>query len=212
MSNQQYVKNTNVPPEGSELWSIAEGWKISGSDGLAYTKLSNVFQTPNDHTLVDTLTQQLNGDIKQSLDIGLQEVLVAYYSQDGTALVKAWPKNRAAEADKKASYNKKRDNIPQQQTITTKPTITTPKITTPTEIPPAKGIIQSQKVSQIIEVPYDIVMVEWDDAPAIEQVEATGRFVLPVKFTGVENWGFVGENGKRTFYYGRIKLVRVQEE
>ena len=211
MSQQQYVKNTNVPPEGSELWSIAADWKISGSDGLAYTKLSNVFQTPNDHALIDTLNQQLNGDIKQSLDIGLQEVLVAYYSQDGTALVKAWPKNRTAEADKKASYNKKKDVTQQQQTtITAKPTITTTNTTTTAPKQQQQQPTQN-KLSQVIEVPYDIIMVEYDD-DSVSHVEATGRFVLPVKFTGVENWGFVGENGKRTFWYGRIKLVRIEEE
>lgn len=216
MSEQKFVKNTNVPPEDSELWSVAEGWKISGADKLPYTKLEQVYHTPNDHKFLDALNQQLDGEVKQSLDVGLSDVFVAYLSQDGTELVKAWPRNRSSEADKKASYNKGRPPKTGQGTATQSPQqkITeAPKQQIPTEIPPTKGIIPSSKSNQVIEVPYDIEPIPWNDAPSIERAESEGKFILPVKFTGVENWGFIStEDGTRTFYYGKIKLVRIQEQ
>lgn len=224
MSNQQqFVKNTNKPDANSELWTIADEWKISGTTGLPYTAAENVFRTANDHEFYDAIVSQLKGEIKESLDIGLGFYFVASYSQNGKALLYAYPPNRKEDADKKASYNN--GSVPaatatgggqqQQQSATSSPQqkITqAPKVTTTTTYS-TPSTIQTTKPSQIIEVPYDLAMVEWDNAMEIEQVEATGRFVLPVKFTGVENWGFVNpETGKRTFWYGRIKLVRVQEE
>ena len=218
MSNQQpFVKNTNKPDASSELWSIADEWKISGTTGLPYTAAENVFRTANDHDFYDALIQQLQGKIKESLDIGLGYYFVASYSQNGKALLYAYQDKEAA--DKKASYNKGvvpigggGDN--QQQTLSTEQKSNAlVKTSIIKQESPNTNIINNTKASQVVEVPYDIVMVEWDDAPSIEQVEATGMFVLPVKFTGVENWGFVNpDNGKRTFWYGRIKLVRVQEE
>lgn len=218
MSNQQqFVKNTNKPDANSELWSVADEWKISGTTGLPYTAAENVFRTANDHEFYDAIVQQLKGEIKESLDIGLGYYFVASYSQNGKALLYAYPPNRKEDADKKASYNKGvvptgGDNNQQQQSPQQKITQTSSQISTKTFSAPSTSTTTT-KPSQIIEVPYDLAMVEWDNAMEIEQVEATGRFVLPVKFTGVENWGFVNpDTGKRTFWYGRIKLVRVQEE
>src|SRR5688500_104013 len=112
MSNnqQQFVKNTNKPPENSELWSVADEWKISQQTGLTYTPLDNVYKTQNDHQFHDALVQQLNGEIKQSIDIGIGYLFVASYSQNGKALVYAYDPSRKEDADKRASYNK-----PQQQ-------------------------------------------------------------------------------------------------
>lgn len=214
MSQQQFIKNTNKPPAESELWSIADEWKISGTTGLPYTAAENVFRTANDHEFYDAILQQLKGEIKESLDIGLGYYFVASYSQNGKALLYAYQDKEAA--DKKASYNKGvvptggGDNQQQQQKITAQTTTTIPKVSSHSN---NTLVTTVNKASQVIEVPYDVTMVEWDNAMEIEQVEATGRFILPVKFTGVENWGFVNpETGKRTFYYGRIKLVRIQEE
>lgn len=217
MSNQQqFVKNTNKPDANSELWSVADEWKISGTTGLPYTAAENVFRTANDHEFYDAIVQQLKGEIKESLDIGLGYYFVASYSQNGKALLYAYPPNRKEDADKKASYNKgvvPTDGSQQQPSPQQKITQTSSQISTKTFSAPSTSTTTTTKPSQIIEVPYDLAMVEWDNAMEIEQVEATGRFVLPVKFTGVENWGFVNpDTGKRTFWYGRIKLVRVQEE
>lgn len=223
MSNQQqFVKNTNKPDANSELWTIADEWKISGTTGLPYTAAENVFRTANDHEFYDAIVSQLKGEIKESLDIGLGFYFVASYSQNGKALLYAYPPNRKEDADKKASYNN--GSVPaaatgggqqqQQQSATSSPQqkITqSPKVTT-TSTYSAPSTVQT-KASQTIEVPYDIVKVEWDNAMEIEQVEATGRFVLPVKHTGVQNWGYEDKKtGNNVFWYGRIKLVRIQEE
>ena len=208
MSTQQFVKNTNTPSADSELYSVADGWKISAG-GNIYTNLDEVFRTNNDHAFYDALVKQLNGEIKESLDIGLKDHLfVASYSQNEKALVYAFLKKDKDKADKKASYNgsvQKAATPTQepQQKITQAPSQLSGQTTS---IP-----IPFTKSSQLIEVPYAIEPIAWNDAMAIESAEAEGKFVLPVKFTGVENWGFNIDNTK-TFYYGKIKLVRIQEE
>jgi len=68
---KQFVKNTQKPSDDSELWAVADGWKISQQTGLTYTSLDDIFKTQNDHQFHDALVKQLNGKIKQSLDIGL---------------------------------------------------------------------------------------------------------------------------------------------
>lgn len=215
MSNQQqFVKNTNKPDANSELWSVADEWKISGTTGLPYTAAENVFRTANDHEFYDAIVQQLKGEIKESLDIGLGYYFVASYSQNGKALLYAYPPNRKEDADKKASYNK--GVVPeQQQQISGQTTITTPKISNPptNTLQSAPNIQTPQKTSLIIEVPYDHQLVEWNSAMEIEELMNKGYIPLPVKYTGVENWGFEDKNtGKRMFWYAKIKLIRIQEE
>src|SRR5687768_7570482 len=191
MSNnqQQFVKNTNKPPENSELWSVADEWKISQQTGLTYTPLDNVYKTQNDHQFHDALVQQLNGEIKQSIDIGIGYLFVASYSQNGKALVYAYDPSRKEDADKRASYNKSQQQESQQKLETVpnaQSAITTPKISlTGTPIHTTHvSQLQSTVFTKKIEVVQDVIPIEWNDAPAIENAMKRGLYVLPVERVG----------------------------
>ena len=216
--SQQFVKNTNVPSEDSVLWQLGDGWKISQQTGIAYTALKNI-----DH---DDLATQLREQKKKKELVQVGDYyFICKPFQDGTRAAYAYPLTEKAKADKDLGYavkallaldatNVNTTTAPKQQELSTvpeKPGAVMHTMPTPTQI--AQSIPQSSnKLSQVIEVPYDIQPIEWDDAMAIDSAVRDGLFLLPVKYTGVENWGFKGDNGKRTFYYGRIKLVRIQEE
>lgn len=224
MSNsQQFVKNTNVPAPESELWSIADGWKISNSTGIPYTKLDNVYATPNDHELVDALKSQLSGNVKESIDF-IGHYLVAAYSKDGTALLYAYGKHQKDEAEKKASYNNGvvptgnstggGNNNNNQTTKTTFSTATRPTNTSTQSTISVSASPQNPKptfTKQTTEVPFDVRPITWNDIEAIEQALSEGLYILPVKYVGVENWGFIGEeSGQRTFWYGKLKTVEIE--
>lgn len=219
-SNQQFVKNTNVPAPESELWSIADGWKISKSTGVAYTKLDNVYSTPNDHELVDALNSQLSGKVKESIDF-IGHYLVAAYSQDNTPLLYAYGKDQKDQAEKKASYNNgvvptgtsKTQGGNNQTTKTTfssnsRPSNTSTQSTINVPTPSPKPTFTKQTTEL---VPFDVRPIAWNDIGAIEQALNDGLYILPVKYVGVENWGFIDEEiGQRTFWYGKLKTVEIE--
>ena len=218
MSEQQrqFTKNTNAPAADSVLWQLGDGWKISKEKGNIYTALKNI-----DH---DDLRTQLKNqkNTKQLVQIG-DYYFVCKAFQDGNLSAYAYDLTQKAKAEQDLGYAVKallamdsaNNNVEPQQTLTTASLGTVPTTTsnsttiTAPSIPPPQV---SNKMSQVIEVPYDLQQIEWDDAMGIESATQDGLIPLPVKFVGVENWGFIGNEGKRTFWYGRIKLVRIAEE
>lgn len=215
-NQQQFSKNTNVPPQDSILWQLGDGWKISQQTGIAYTALKNI-----DH---DDLRSGLKNQTtsKELIQIG-DYYFVCKPFQDGTLAAYAYPLTEKAKAEKDLGYAVKgrlaldagnANTAPKQQSLTTNGTV--PNVAPNTGIapksPPLLGVNTNGKLSQVIEVPYDLQPIEWNDAMSIASAMEQGLIPLPVKYVGVENWGFTGENGIRTFWYGRIKLVRIQEE
>lgn len=210
----QFVKNTNSPPQDSELWSVADGWKTSTQTGLDYTNLDQVYESEEEHDFIDALKDQLSGKVKQSIDYA-GHFMVASYSQNGKPLVYAYPKNRAQDADKKASYNKgvvptgtggpqQQQSRPQQQQVFK------PQQSNTTASSTVQTTAKPSFTKQTLEVPFDMRMVAWNDKDAVEDAILHGLYPLPVKHVGVENFGFIGEvTGQRTFWYGRVKLVEI---
>ena len=80
----QFVKNTNAPDSSSELWTVAEGWKISAKSGKIYTNLDKVFKNEvnpesEDNDFYNALIDQLDGKVTEPIDyIGYYFVAGAY--------------------------------------------------------------------------------------------------------------------------------------
>ena len=209
-TNQQFQKSPATPAD-SELWKIGKKWRTSAK-GIDYTELDNIMSTDPEieiESLLEALNEQLAGKVQESIQY-VGHYLVASHTPDGKAFVYGFPPNRKDEAEKKASYNKgyNTGSVPaprQQQTF--RPQQSNTSTSSTVQVP-----LQQSKPSfttPTLEVPYNIRPIEWDNAMEIEQAEKEGLYILPVKHVGVENWGFVNENGRRTFYYGRIKTVTI---
>lgn len=207
--NQQWVKNTNVPPESSLLWSIGEDWKIS-EKGKTYTKLAKIYKVRETHpdaasinALYNTLVDQLRGVVKEPVEqIGYY--FVASTSADGTELVYVFEKTNleGAKTQVKWAYN------PNRQVSGEKPPDRTLAVGARTQelakIPPPS------LARQTITVPFAHRPIAWNDYPAIDEALDEGLIPLPVIHTGTDNWGFIGEvTGQRTFWWGRLKTVEI---
>lgn len=215
MSEQkQFVKNTNAPPAESVLWQIGEEWKIASGTGNIYTAFKNL---TNEDVRKALKEQKVK---KELVQIGDYYLVCKSFEKGGLSCY-AYELPQKEKAEKEMGFAIKallamdaantNNSTPQQQLTTV--TAAVPVGVKPTTTPSTQATINtSVKLSQTIEVPYDLQPIEWDDAMAIESALESGLMPLPVKFVGVENWGFKGDSGKRTFWYGRIKLVRVQEE
>ncbi len=223
MSNQQFVKNTNAPSPDSELWTIADGWKISAKSGKIYTNLDKVYTVDENtedavtaNALFTALTEQLSGKVKEPIDY-VGHYIVAGKSQDGTELVYAFYKNDLAGAEKQVKYSassggvvsvpKGPQNRPQQaqsgaqKTIdASKNTIRSPQTTAPLST-----------VQRTIEVVKDVIPIPWDNAMEIAKAEERGLYVLPVDKVGKENFFFENKDGDRCFLYGRIINVKTTD-
>jgi hypothetical protein len=211
MSEQkQFVKNTNAPPSDSVLWQIGEDWKIATGTCNIYTAFKNL---TNEDVRKALKEQKVKKELVQIGDY----YLVCKAFQKGDLSCYAYDLTQKDKAEKEMGFAIKallaldaaNANVSQQQL-----TATVPAQTKPTTAPTMQASVQTvnNKLSQTIEVSYDHEPIEWDDAMGIESAIQDGKIPLPVKYVGVENWGFEGKDGKRTFWYGRIKLIRVQEE
>ena len=208
---KQFVKNTQKPSDDSELWAVADGWKISQQTGLTYTSLDDIFKTQNDHQFHDALVKQLNGKIKQSLDIGLGYLFVASYSQNGKALVYAYDPSRKEDADKRASYNKPQE--PQQKLETVPEAANQPPPQQQQQTILSQPQQQQNKQSEFIKIIRDSIEVEADDEQGITELEKAGLYEIPVVYVGTNNYGyFHPETGKKMYKYGRVVLKRITEE
>jgi hypothetical protein len=214
MSNQQFVKSPPTPAD-SELWKIGIKWRRSQTKNVDYTELDNIMTKHSDidiPSLINELNNQLAGKLKQSINY-VNHRIVASYTPDGKAFVYGFTPDREEEAEKKASWNS--GVVPegakqqQQQQRTLQQTDLKSQVANTA----APSTIQVKPVSvtkQHLEVPFDLRPIKWNDVEAIQDALNDGLYPLPVKHTGVENWGFIGEmSGERTFWYGRIKLIEV---
>lgn len=62
-SNQQYVKNTNVPDKASEIWQFGNNWRISGTSGEVYCPLKyDPVKEITDVELFSNATKMVNKD------------------------------------------------------------------------------------------------------------------------------------------------------
>ena len=219
MSNQQFAKNTNAPAPESELWTIADGWKISAKSGKIYTNLDKVYTVDENsegaetsNALYNALLDQLSGRVKEPIDY-VGHYIVAGKSQDGTELVYAFYKNQLQDAEKQVKYSAssgfsgtvpKAQPKPQQQRLgATMPTINRPVEQMKNTTPPLST------VQRTIEVVKDVIPIPWDNAMEIAKAEERGLYVLPVAHVGKENFFFENKDGDRCFLYGRIINVKV---
>lgn len=204
--NQMFVKNTNTPPEESELWSIGEGWKISAK-GKTYTNLDKIYKVPDKHpnaaelnAFPKSLVDQLTGRIKDVVDY-IGYYFVASTSTDGTELVYAFEKTDLDGAKKQVKYafNPNRGS-----------TVTEEKTQSPAPRQTAEVESAPSVIKQTITVPFDRRPIAWNDFPAIEQAEEEGLIPLPVVHTGAENWGKIGKDGHEMFWWGRLRIVEIE--
>jgi hypothetical protein len=211
MSNQQFVKSPPTPAD-SELWKIGTKWRRSQTKNVDYTELDNIMTKHSDidiPSLIEALNKQLAGNLKQSIDY-VDHRIVASYTPDGKAFVYGFTPDREAEAEKKASYNS--GVVPEganQQQRTLQQTDFKSQVAN-TAAPSTLQVKPVSVTKQHLEVPFDLRPIKWNDIEGIQDAINDGLYPLPVKHTGVENWGFIGEmSGERTFWYGRIKLIEV---
>ena len=218
----QFVKSPPTPAD-SKLWRIGKKWRRSQKTGVDYTDFDQIGTTHADvdiEGLIGLLRQQYAGTLKQSINCEGHR-LVGSYSQDGKPFVYGYPANREAEAEKKASYNNG-PPLPEEVGGLSVPTTTATAVSGQQTFKPQASntatsstatISTSNKPTitrQSLEVPFDLRPIKWNDVEAIQDALNDGLYPLPVKHTGVENWGYIGEmSGERTFWYGRIKLIEV---
>lgn len=228
-NKQQFVKNTNAPPAESELWSVAGGWKISGS-GKTYTDLEEVYRNKvnpksEDNDFYNTLVEQLVGVVKEPIDY-IGYYFVASVAQDlKKELVYAYKKNELELANKQVKYSFNPDSVrnkdgpvpegmidQQQQQKQQQQLGQTQFKPQSTSGPATSSTIQTTKptvVQRTLEVVTDVTPIEWNDAPAIEDAQNRGLYILPVDKVGAINFNFEGKDGVRTFLYGRIINVKI---
>jgi hypothetical protein len=207
MSNQQFVKSPPTPAD-SELWKIGTKWRRSQTKNVDYTELDNIMTKHKDidiPSLIEALNKQLAGNLKQSINY-VNHRIVASYTPDGKAFVYGFTPDREEEAEKKASWN----SGPAQSVPKAQQTFDSPPQTSNTSAPSTLQVKPVSVTKQHLEVPFDLRPIKWNDIEGIQDAINDGLYPLPVKHTGVENWGFIGEmSGERTFWYGRIKLIEV---
>jgi hypothetical protein len=156
-------------------------------------------------SLIEALNKQLAGKLKQSINY-VNHRIVASYTPDGKVFVYGFTPDREEEAEKKASYN----NGPPSSVPKTQQTFDSPPQTSNTSAPSTVQVKPVSVTKQHLEIPFDLRPIKWNDIEGIQDAINDGLYPLPVKHTGVENWGFIGEmSGERTFWYGRIKLIEV---
>ena len=221
-NKQQFVKNTNAPPAESELWSVAGGWKISGS-GKTYTDLEETYRNEvnpesEDNDFYNTLIDQLTGKVTEPIDY-IGYYFVASVAQDlKKELVYAYKKNELELANKQVKYsfnadsarNKGGSSVPKGP-VAQGQTQFKPQSTSG---PAASSTVQTSSkptvVQQTIQVITDQIALDIDDKEAIAAAKEKGLYVLPIKDVGAVNFNYIGEiSGKRTFLYGRIINVKI---
>jgi hypothetical protein len=213
----QYVKNTNTPPEESELWAVGEGWKISAK-GKTYTNLSKIKRDerhPDNeiNDLYNVLIDQLDGRVTEPVDYA-DHYFVAGTSVDGAELVYAFEKNDLDGANRQVKYSKQSGTVPttkpQQQQQTFKPQVSntsaTPAsntVTTPQQKP--------QVVQKTIDIVTDVTPIKVGDISAIGEAEQRGLYVLPIIHVGNNRFCFENKEGDYILLYGRIISVKVAD-
>jgi len=221
-SKQQFVKNTNAPPEESELWSVAGGWKISGS-GKTYTDLEEVYRNEvnpesEDNDFYNTLIEQLTGKVTEPIDY-IGYYFVASVAQDlKKELVYAYKKNELELANKQVKYsfnadsarNKGGSSVPKgpvaqgQTQFKTHPPSSAPAVSATVQATSKPTVVQ-----RTIEVVKDVRPIAWDNAMEIERAEKDGLYILPIIHVGNNRFCFENSNGELTLLYGRIINVKI---
>ena len=219
MSTTQFQKSPPTPAD-SELWKIGSKWRRSQKTGLDYTELDNIQSTHEEidiQSLMEALDDQLSGKAKESIQY-VGHFLVASQTQDGKVFVYGYPPNQKEQAEKKASYNGKGGSGSsvrqgqQQQQQSFSNNNRSPNLQSYASSGTAANTNKPSFAKQTLEVPYSMVPIAWDDEEKITKAEEKGLYPLPVKHVGVENWGYISEEtGKRTFWYGKIKTIPLEE-
>lgn len=222
----QFVKNTNKPLPDSELWTVADGWRISGQTGIAYTNLNEIYtDAENEDAMANifynTLKEQLAGKAKQSIEY-VGHYMVASYTKDGKGpFVYAFPPNRKDEAEKKASYNN--GTVPtvqsQQQTQqpfqqktqqSFRPQQSNTATSSTVQIPLQQNNKPSLSKKEIV-IPTNMISIAEDDEEGIIKAEEKGLYCLPVMHVGSDHFHYIHEvTGKRTYIYGKLKTVEIE--
>jgi hypothetical protein len=219
----QFVKNTNSPDSSSELWTVAEGWKISAKSGKIYTNLDKVFKNEvnpesEDNDFYNALIDQLDGKVTEPIDF-CGYYFVAGASQDGTELVYAFEKSNLDGANKQVKYShqqggsnsgsvpKTQPSKPQQQQQTFK---SQPQASNTS----ASSTVNTQKpqvVQKTIDVVTDVTPIKVGDISAIGEAEQRGLYVLPIIHVGNNRFCFENSEGDYILLYGRIISVKVAD-
>ena len=223
-SKQQFVKNTNAPPEESELWSVAGGWKISGS-GKTYTDLEEVYRNEvnpesEDNDFYNTLIQQLVGVVKEPIDY-IGYYFVASVAQDlKKELVYAYTKDNLELANKQVRYSFNIDSVrnkdgPVAEGMVEQQQGQTQFKPQSTSGPAASSTVQYSKpqtVPETIKTITDVTIIRVGDISAIGEAEQAGLYCLPIIHTGNNRLCFQSKDeNDHNFYmlYGRIINVKI---
>lgn len=230
-AKQQFVKNTNAPPAESELWTIADGWKISGS-GKTYTDLEEVYRNKvdpksTDNDFYNTLVEQLVGVVKEPIDY-IGYYFVASVAQDlKKELVYAYKKNELELANKQAKYSFNPDSVRNKDGPVTEGSVgqkqqqqqlgQTQFKPQSSSGPTASNTIQTSVakptvVQETIKTITDVTIVRVGDISAIGEAEQAGLYCLPIIHTGNNRLCFQSKDeNDHNFYmlYGRIINVKV---
>jgi hypothetical protein len=222
-NKQQFVKNTNAPPAESELWSVAGGWKISGS-GKTYTDLEEVYRNEvnpesEDNDFYNTLIEQLLGKVTEPIDY-IGYYFVASVAQDlKKELVYAYKKNELELANKQVKYsfnaesvrNKGGSSVPkgpvaQGQTQFKPQSTSGPAASSTVQTTTSKPTV----VQETLKVPTDVTIIKVGDVNKIGEAEQNGLYVLPVLHVGNNRFCFE-RDGEFYLLYGRIISVKISD-
>lgn len=151
MPNQQFVKNTNVPPRDSLLWLVGSNWKISGSTNIPYCPMEDLIDDDLYTTALAEIAKKeiekreviqyeivkMNDEGNQVLESGVFFFYPSDFNGNKKYSLFAFEAQKDAEDKKKttirfASYNKQPDNGAQ---TAPKPTNIAPKAPVDTKRP-----------------------------------------------------------------------------
>lgn len=227
-SNQQYVKNTNVPDKASEIWQFGNNWRISGTSGEVYCPLKyDPVKEITDVELFSNATKMVNKDPIMNWDYfeGVTDnnkfFFVVSPTKDGSVLLYAYTDELIA---KKKVENVKKFNpnfVPkgqsQQQLQTTTEGI---KTSTPTQ-----KVVENTPTGEITVLTKNTI-TSYTDPRFVEQgsqeakeLESQGYSYLPRSLTESQYYreDIYDEEGaivghRVMFLMGRIINVKIGDK
>lgn len=230
-SNQQYVKNTNVPDKASEIWQFGNNWRISGTSGEVYCPLKyDPVKEITDVELFSNATKMVNKDPIANWDYfeGVTDnnkfFFVVSPTKDGSVLLYAYTDELIAkkkvESVKKfnANFVPKGQSQPAQQQLQT----TTEGIKTST---PTQKVVENTPTGEITVLTKNTI-TSYTDPRFVEQgseeakeLESQGYSYLPRSLTESQYYreDIYDEEGaivghRVMFLMGRIINVKIGDK